>query len=67
MSRQPLTDDFQYVGFINGPANFQLQTHDKFHRSQRNGYNMPLVELDNFLNDLVIDSPHLGRARSAPM
>jgi hypothetical protein len=25
------------------------------------GYNMPLVELQNFLNDLVTDSPHLGR------
>jgi hypothetical protein len=27
---------------------------------------MPLVELQNFLNDLVSDSPYLGRARSAP-
>jgi hypothetical protein len=27
---------------------------------------MPLVYLQNFPNDLVTDSPHLGRARSAP-
>jgi hypothetical protein len=27
---------------------------------------MPLVELQNFLNDLVTDSPHLGRAKGAP-
>jgi hypothetical protein len=27
---------------------------------------MPLVELQNTLNDLVIDSSHLGRARSTP-
>jgi hypothetical protein len=26
---------------------------------------MPLVELQNFLNDLVPDLPHMGRARSA--
>jgi hypothetical protein len=28
--------------------------------------NMPLVELQNFLNDLVTDSSHVGRVRSAP-
>jgi hypothetical protein len=27
---------------------------------------MPLVEMQNFQNDLVIDSPHLGRARPTP-
>jgi hypothetical protein len=27
---------------------------------------MALVELQNFLYDLVIDSPHLSRARGAP-
>jgi hypothetical protein len=33
-SRQPLTDDFQCVCFINGLANFQLQTHANIsHRS----------------------------------
>jgi hypothetical protein len=26
---------------------------------------MPLVVLQNFMNDLVSDSPHMGRARSA--
>jgi hypothetical protein len=29
------------------------------------GYIMPLVELQNVLNYLVTDLPHLGRARSA--
>jgi hypothetical protein len=28
---------------------------------------MPLVELHNFPDDLVTDSPHLGRPRSAPI
>jgi hypothetical protein len=27
---------------------------------------MPMVELQNLLNKLVTDSPHLGRARGAP-
>jgi hypothetical protein len=27
---------------------------------------MPLLELQNFMNDLVTESPHMGRARSAP-
>jgi hypothetical protein len=45
-------------------ANFQLQTQAKSHRSQE-GYNLKLVELQNFLNDIVTDSPHvLGGAKS---
>jgi hypothetical protein len=28
------------------------------------GYNLKLVELQNFLNDVVTDSPHLGGFRS---
>jgi hypothetical protein len=62
-SRQELTIDVQYVRFINGMANFELKTHAKSHRSQR-GYNVQLVELQNFLNDVVTDSPHLGGVRS---
>jgi hypothetical protein len=27
---------------------------------------MPLMEMLNFLSDLVIDSPNLGRVRTAP-
>jgi hypothetical protein len=61
-SRQPLTDDLQCLRFISGLANFQLQTQAKSHRAQQKGYNLPLVELQKFLNDLVADSPHLGRA-----
>jgi hypothetical protein len=63
-SRQPLTDDLHCVRFISGPANFQpAQTQAKSHRSQQKRYNLPLVEVQKFLNDLVIDPPHLGRAR----
>jgi hypothetical protein len=62
-SRQPLTADVQCVRFINGPANFELKTHAKSHRSQ-SGYNVRLVELQNFFNDVVNGSPHLGGVRS---
>jgi hypothetical protein len=53
-SCQKLTDDVQCVRFINGLANFELKTQAKSHRSQR-GYNVQLVELPNFLNDIVND------------
>jgi hypothetical protein len=33
---------------------------------QQKGYNMPLVKLQNCRNDLVTNSPHLGRARPVP-
>jgi hypothetical protein len=46
-SRQNLTADVQCVRFINGLANFALKTQAKSHRSQK-GYNIPLVELQNF-------------------
>jgi hypothetical protein len=62
-SRKQLTADVHCVRFINGMANFELKTHAKYHRSQR-GYNVQLVELQNFLNDVVNDSPHLGGVRS---
>jgi hypothetical protein len=62
-SRQKLTADVQCIRFINGLANFELKTHAKSHRSQR-GYNVQLVELQNFLNDVVTDSSHLGGVRS---
>jgi hypothetical protein len=48
------------------PRTYLGHTQAKSHRSQLKGYNMPLVDLQNFLNDLVTDSPHLGRARPAP-
>jgi hypothetical protein len=62
-SRQNLTADVQCVRFINGQANFALQTQAKSHRSQK-GYNVTLVELQNFLNDVVTYSPELGGMRS---
>jgi hypothetical protein len=62
-SRQQLTTDLHCVRFINGLANFQLQTHAKSHRSHM-GYNLKLAELQNFLNDIVTDSPHLGGVKS---
>jgi hypothetical protein len=62
-SRQNLTTDLQCVRFINGMANFQLQTQAKSHRPHR-GYNLKLVESQNFLNDVVTDSPHLGGVKS---
>jgi 8-oxo-dGTP pyrophosphatase MutT (NUDIX family) len=62
-SRQNLTADVQCVRFINGMANFALKTKAKSHRSQ-NGYNLTLVELQNFLNDVVTNSPELGGMRS---
>jgi hypothetical protein len=60
---QKLTADVLCVRFINGLANFELKTQAKSHRSQR-GYNVQLVELQNFLNDVVSDSLHLGGVRS---
>jgi hypothetical protein len=62
-SRQNLTADVQCVRFINGMANFALKTQAKSHWSQR-GYNVTLVELQNFLNDVVTNSPELGGMRS---
>jgi hypothetical protein len=62
-SRQQLTDDLQCVRFINGLTKFQLHTQPKSHRPQR-GYKFKLVEMQNFLNDVVTDSPHLGGVRS---
>jgi hypothetical protein len=61
--RQKLTTDLQCVRFINGLANFELHTQPKSHRSQK-GYKLKIMELQNFLNDIVIDSPHLGGAIS---
>jgi hypothetical protein len=62
-SCQKLTVDVQSVRFINGLANFELKTQAKSHRSQR-GYNVQLVELLNFLNDVLTDSPQIGGMRS---
>jgi hypothetical protein len=62
-SRQNLTADAQCVRFINGLANFALKTQAKSHRSQK-GYNVTLVELQNFLNGVVTHSPELGGIRS---
>jgi hypothetical protein len=63
-SRQNLTADVQCVRFINGMANFTLKNHAKSHRAHK-GYNVTLVELQNFLNDVVTDSPELGSMRSS--
>jgi hypothetical protein len=62
-SRQQVTADVQYVRFINGLANFESKTHAKSHRSQK-GYNIKPVELQNFLNDAVTNSPHIGGMKS---
>jgi hypothetical protein len=62
-SRQKLTANVQCVRFINGIANFELKTRAKSHRSRR-GCNVQLVELQNFPNDVVTNSPHLGGVRS---
>jgi hypothetical protein len=44
---------------------FSFKLRAKSHRSQHKGYDKALVELQNVVSDLVTDSPHLGRARSA--
>jgi hypothetical protein len=62
-SRQNLTADVQCVRFMNGLANFALKTQAKSHRSQK-GYNVTMVELQNFTNGVVTDSPELGGMRS---
>jgi hypothetical protein len=62
-SRQHLTTDVQCVRFINGLANSTLKNQAKSHRAQK-GYQITLVELQNFLNDVVTDSPELGNMRS---
>jgi hypothetical protein len=59
-----LTADVQCVRFINGLANFTLKNQAKSHRAQK-GYLITLVELQNFLNDVVTDSPELGNMRSS--
>jgi hypothetical protein len=64
-SRQHLRNDLQCVRFISGLPNFQLQTHAKSHRSQEKGCILPFVELQHSLDDLVTNSPHLGRVRPA--
>jgi hypothetical protein len=61
-SRQNLTADVQCVRFINGLGNFTLKNQAKSHRAQR-GYTLTLVELQNFVNDVVTDSPELGNVR----
>jgi hypothetical protein len=58
-----MTTDVQCVRFINGLANFRLKNQAKSHRAQK-GYNITLTELQNFLNDVVTDSPELGGMRS---
>jgi hypothetical protein len=58
-----LIADVECVRFINDLANFDLKTHVKSHRSQK-GYDIMLVELRNFLNDVVTASPHLGGVKS---
>jgi hypothetical protein len=63
-SRQNLTADVQCVRFINGLANFTLKKQAKSHRAQK-GYQITLVELQNFLNDVVTDSPELGNMKSS--
>jgi hypothetical protein len=63
-SRHNLTADVQCVRFINGLANFALKTQAKSHRSQK-GYNVTQADLQNFLNDVVKDSPELGSMRSS--
>jgi hypothetical protein len=62
-SQQPFIDDFQCACFIESLSNFHLHTHAMSHHSQQNGYGIPLVELPN---DLVTDSPNMGRAEGAP-
>jgi len=62
-SRQNLTADVQCVRFINGLANSALKKNAKSHRAQK-GYPITLVEQQNFLNDVVTDSPELGNTRS---
>jgi hypothetical protein len=63
-SRENMTADVQCVRFINGMANFTLKNQAKSHRAQK-GYQVTLVELQNFLNDVVTDSPELGNMRSS--
>jgi hypothetical protein len=63
-SRQNLTVDVECVRLINGLANCALKTQAKSHRSQK-GYNITLVELHNFMNGVVTDSPELGSMRSS--
>jgi ADP-ribose pyrophosphatase YjhB (NUDIX family) len=62
-SRQNLTAGVQCVRFINGMVNFTSKNQAKSHRSQK-GYNVTLVELQNFLNDAVTNSSELGSMRS---
>jgi hypothetical protein len=61
-SRQNLTHYVQCVRFMNGLGNFTLKNQAKSHRAQR-GYNLTLVELQNFLNDIMTDSPELDNVR----
>jgi hypothetical protein len=62
-SRQHLAAHVQCVRFINGLANSTLKNKAKSHRAQKE-YHITLVELQNFLNDVVTDSPELGNTKS---
>jgi hypothetical protein len=64
-SRHQLSDVFKCVTFIKGLPNFELQTEAKSYHFQHKDYNMPLVELQSFLIDLVTDSPHLDQEVSS--
>jgi hypothetical protein len=48
---------------VNGTANVTLMTHAMPHRA-KSATPLISVELQNYLNRLVVDSPHLGRADS---
>jgi hypothetical protein len=52
-------------GLFNGLANFQLTIPGKFHRLWQFVLHHTACGVAQFLNDLVIDSPHLGRVRNA--
>jgi hypothetical protein len=63
-SRQPITDDLQCVRFIGGLANSTPDS-SQVPSFTVEGLHFALGGAVKFLNDLVTDSPHFGRARPA--
>jgi hypothetical protein len=56
-----MNDNVMYNRLIIGPATVTLRTHAMSHRA-KSVAPLTIVELQNFLNRVVVDSPHLGLA-----
>jgi hypothetical protein len=56
-----INDDVMCICFMNGLGNAILWIHAMSHRAKLVTH-LIMVELQKFLNRMVVDSPHMGRA-----